>query len=777
MTRRRWRLAAALLWLLIVTTAGVMLLVKTAAGLTFQSDLMALVPREERNPALAAASDKVYATLSRQVVVLVGAADRRDARQAARLIGERMRRSGLLTLATGGLTSDRLKAIGAAYYPYRAGLLAARDRQMLKAGRGEELAQQALAQIYGLGGMTGSSQVRSDPFLLFPRYIGDLPMPTTNLTLDDGMLSLTAEGKTWVMVAGTLTGEPYGLDVQKRFVATLDEAVTQARRTTPALETLKTGAVFFAKAGAETAMAETSRIGTISILFTVLLLVFAFRSLGPLWQSLLVIGVGLTAAMAVSLLVWGEMHVIALLFGVSLIGVTVDYALQYCSEIYVPHDGGAFARLKAVFAGISLGAATTVVGYAALLLAPLPGLKQIALFSVVGLVAAWTTVVLWLPILDRRRAPARTLPLAGSLQRLLAFWEAPEGRRGRRIALAALAVAALVGAFRLQADDDVRKLQSLSPPLVAEQQKIQRLIGALSANQFFVIQAPNEEAALQAEETLTTRLAPRIADGTLAGVQTVAGFVPSLKRQAENRRLVVERLYRPQLTAFAAALGMTPPPLQPSSTGSGLTPQAWTADGGASSLALLRLGTVNGSVVHVATLSGVKVPDTLAAATQGVPYVRFVNPTQDYSQLFGKYRVRAVVLLALSAGLMLLLLIGRYRLRRGLAVLAPPVLAVTATPFLAALGGEPFTFFSAIALVLVLSMGLDYAVFFAETGGMRKTTTLFAILISAATTMASFGALAFSSVSAVHGFGLTMLIGVALSFLLAPMVQWGRHAR
>ena len=37
------------------------------------------------------------------------------------------------------------------------------------------------------------------------------------------------------------------------------------------------------------------------------------------------------------------------------------------------------------------------------------------------------------------------------------------------------------------------------------------------------------------------------------------------------------------------------------------------------------------------------------------------------------------------------------------------------------------------------------------------------------TTLLSFGLLAFSSVRGVQSFGLTMLIGVLLSFLLAPL--------
>ncbi len=154
-------------------------------------------------------------------------------------------------------------------------------------------------------------------------------------------------------------------------------------------------------------MSETSIIGIASTLGTILLVLVMFRAIRPLILSLLVIGVGIMTALAASLWVFGELHVGALLFGVSLIGVAVDYSLQYCSEVFASQPGTPQQRLKRVLVGITLGAATTVIGYLTLCLAPFPGLHQIAIFSAVGLLAAWITVVLWLPFLDRKMTSPR----------------------------------------------------------------------------------------------------------------------------------------------------------------------------------------------------------------------------------------------------------------------------------------------------------------------------------------------------------------------------------
>ena len=165
------------------------------------------------------------------------------------------------------------------------------------------------------------------------------------------------------------------------------------------------------------------QIGALSTLGTVFLIVIMFRAIRPLLLSLLVIGVGIVTALSASLLIFGELHVGALLFGISLIGVSVDYSLQYCSEVFAPLSGTPQERLKRVLVGITLGTATTVIGYLTLCLAPFPGLHQIAAFSAVGLLASWITVVIWLPLLDHKVVPASGQAMLMKANKVLAFWE------------------------------------------------------------------------------------------------------------------------------------------------------------------------------------------------------------------------------------------------------------------------------------------------------------------------------------------------------------------
>jgi predicted exporter len=172
-------------------------------------------------------------------------------------------------------------------------------------------------------------------------------------------------------------------------------------------------------------------------------------------------------------------------------------------------------------------------------------------------------------------------------------------------------------------------------------------------------------------------------------------------------------------------------------------------------------------------LQNVKNAAAIEALAEKVPGTRLVDLADDWSRLFGEYRRYAIAVPVLSALLMCPLFCWRYGWRRGLRVLLPPLAAIALTPPIAALAGVAFTFFNAMALILVLSVGVDYSVFCSETSGARKPVTTLGIALAALCTILSFGMLALSSVFAVHAFGVTMLIGIFLAFLFAPAAGSG----
>jgi len=116
-------------------------------------------------------------------------------------------------------------------------------------------------------------------------------------------------------------------------------------------------------------------------------------------------------------------------------------------------------------------------------------------------------------------------------------------------------------------------------------------------------------------------------------------------------------------------------------------------------------------------------------------------------------------------------LMCRYGLRGSLLTLLPPGIAVLLAPEIAALVGVSFTFFGAIALVLVLSIGFDYAVFCREAPPARRAVTMLGVCLAMLATLLSFGLLGISRTYAVHAFGITLLAGTILALILSPLAS------
>ena len=761
----------ALLWLAVVLTALGYLGLRVHDGLGFRTDLLALLPREEQDPVLQRANDAVSRALGRRLVALVGHRDRDAARAAAVRLSADLAATGAVERVGEGIDADRLKRLGTLYFPYRHGLLAEGDRALLAAGRGEDVAMRALSQAFGFAGLVDGGLLRSDPFLLLSSFFTNLPFPLSRLTPDDGLLSVTEDGVTWVLVSAVLAGEPFELDVQQRLVGAFDASTGALAAEHPGLQVRRLGAVFFAHAGAQTALRESTILSTLSLAGSVLLILLVFRRAAPLLHNVLALGVGVGVGLSGSLALFGELHVAALLFGTGLIGVAIDYSLHYSATLFDPTVRTARERLHHVLPGIALGLTTTLIGYAALMLAPFPGLRQIAGFSVIGLVSAFLTVVLWLPALDRARPVAHGAGLLDAAQRLWGFWDEARHRRLRAALLLACAVAGVAGLLRLQPDDDVRRLQAVSAELRREQDDVQRLIGATAAAQFLLVEADGDEAALRRQEALAGTLERLKAAGTIAGYQMPAAFVPSAERQRDNRALVARALEGPYLAVQLASLGLPAPAGEAPRDGDVLTLERALAGDGVPFLRDLVLG----SGMHVVNLQGLRDAEAVRAAVAGMPGVRLVDPTADFSALLGKYRNRALLLTALSALLMVPLLVWRYGWRRAGWILVPPAMALVLAPAAVGLLGQGFTFFHVMALVLILSIGIDYALFCAESGVGRQPVTMLAVWLATLTTLLSFGLLAASGVPAVRGFGVTMLVGISVAFVFAPLA--GRGAR
>jgi predicted exporter len=329
--------------------------------------------------------------------------------------------------------------------------------------------------------------------------------------------------------------------------------------------------------------------------------------------------------------------------------------------------------------------------------------------------------------------------------------------RGVLVATAACAVVAGLGISRLEPMDDVRALQSSPPALIEAQRTIGQRIGLPSPAQFFIVRGDDEAQRLEREEALTEQLRALSGSGVLTGYEAVSSWVPSPRRQEAQQALFV-KARDAVLTRLADELEEgTPSPPSPVLT---VETVLKTAVGEA----LRPLWMEEASVVLVRAPSRERLGEL--AALSSLPGVRFVDRTADLSSIMQRWRVGMTELLFVGYAVIFLALWWRFRSRAWRALL--PTL-VASSLALATVGylGEPLTLFHVLALWLLLGMGVDYGIFLQEHehGG----EAWLAVGLGAVSTLLSFGLLAVSTTPAIHAFGVTLGVGVALVWLISPL--------
>lgn len=774
--RKLWlRAIGFLVATLLVAALGAWLLFGRGRS-PIQTDLLAMLPATERNPLADVAAQRLAHANGDRVVLVVANADDAQAKAAARELGQRLAKDSVFASVTAELPPFDLQQLVTPYLAHRFHLLTDADRQAL-AQPGYD-PRQALAQRLNQPFVTGiGPRLQDDPFGWLQHWLEQQPWSRSPLLPEDNLLTAHRDDGSYVLVTATLNGSAYDDAIQQRALNALDQAERHIEHDHPGTRALRTGALFYAASARRGAERDVHRVGLISTLGIAVLLLVVFRSPGPLLLAFLSTAIGIVAATAISVLVFGQIYLLTLVFGAALLGEAVDYSIQYLTaranagDAWEPRRG-----LRQVRPALLLALGTSLLGYALLALVPFPALRQMACFAVVGMAAACMSVFFLLPALLRRTAkPLSSLSVRCAL--LLQNIVAPVTAGWRGTALAAFGLLlAVPGWMQMHHDDDVHLLISPPAALVAQEKQIRDITGLGNGTQFYLVQGADQEQVLQREEALEQRLQTMTDAGQLQGWIGLAGMVPSLQRQHANQALLAPLFAQPDrmrqwlhdagfrdadIDRYLQAWPGTPLDLQDWLKTPAATPfrYLWMgrdAQHGAASLVLPQ-GDVPGAL--------------LQQAAADLPGVTLVDKAAGVSGLFGRYR-RYASLWLLAAILLIVPVFGwRYGWRNVPRVLAPPVLGIGFTLALLGYLHHPLTLFHWMALMLVLGVGANYAVFLreGEPHVTHRPGAMYAsVLLSAITALLSFGLLAWSSMPALQDFGLTLLLGIGFTAVLVP---------
>jgi predicted exporter len=614
-----------------------------------------------------------------------------------------------------------------------------------------------LVERYGLADPPGA-------FLdIVHRWIGD-----TTIRLIDGVWFSRARDRALILVNSRAGG--FDLGAQQTVARVIDSSFSAADPGQARL--LVSGPAVFAREAAERVRRDVHLISIVSTLLVVLLLIWRFRSPIVIAAIAVPLVLSMTAAALTVQLAFGFVHNIALGFGVTMLGVTADYPVLLIGHRKLRESAdGTLRRIGPTF---NLAVATAVLGLAGMLFLGLPGLSQLGLFAVTGVLAGAAATRWVLPPLivlaDLAPVPVRDPARFLRIERLrtLRLWAV--------LPLAAAVVYLLAG-NRPYFTNDLADLSPVPARAKMLDADLRAEVGAPDVGQMMIVQGPDAEAVLQKEEGVLPLLHTLRSEGAMSGAELAARYLPSAATQLARRASLPDT---PTLVREVqdAEQGL---PFRETAFSRFVADVAATRDLAPVTLAELTNPLIEARLHplllrHEDAWIGLVIPkdvarqDLVAAAFRSVPDTIYIDLHAETDAIAARYTAKVVPWLALSGAMAITILAlacrDAWRVIRVVASIGAAELVTIAILLLVA---QRLTLIHIVALQFVAGIGLDYALFFSrpQLDEEERARTLSTLLTCNAMTLVTFGLLLFCQTPLLQQLGMTTAIGAIAVMVFA----------
>lgn len=596
--------------------------------------------------------------------------------------------------------------------PLSRGLVSDETRALLLEGRFKEVANASAARLFGPAPPLFS--VKDDPFLLATGYAMSLQ---SNLapgwSMNGGYPSCERDGRHFLLLdCGDLS-----CDAAERLRAFAERANDSAQE--DGLKVWCCGPVFHMARAASRAKREINLLSAASVAMVALLGWLLFRSWRFAPQLLVSVGAAFFVAAGALFAFFPRPHVLAFVFGTTLIGLAVDY-------VYHARAAGGAGR---VARPLAQSLATSLVCFAPLLFADIAALRQMALFTMAGLVAAYLCALAW-----RRSRGDRPTGGDGTQCRLRrSRGDRPAGF-GNILAIGSslLVLVAMCGICRVEISFDPSAFYRPGT-FLAEGEKRLLEVSRMGGGKIAFIHGKTLQESLEIEET--------------AGLKGLSAVIPSLKRQRENAALV-EKLREREGKAYTALTGLK----MPNEDKRGFLDAEHVED--ETLHRIVRSFAVSGGRIMMPCPEEFRSDD---------PRIVVFEPRRVVKRIFDRMFHSASRLFAVSFVALALLLLLLFR-GRFLHYAWPVGMAIACTAGMLGWLGIPITCFTLLCFFVMAGLGLDYVIFnHSHPAPETRRTVLFSFLSS----LAGFGLLAFTEFPVTRSMGLTLALGLFFAYVLS----------
>lgn len=758
---------ALLAWLLL-TLAGAWFI---ATRLNISSDLTAFLPKTQSPIERILVSQLRDGVVSRLVLIAFEGGDTASLAQASKAMAEILHRNPQFTYVNNGdvrLSVNERKYVFTHRYVLSSALTSPDYFSVENLTR---RLQESLRDLASPAGNFIKPLLPHDPTGETLR-IAQSWIPKKGPVMRDGVW-FSADGRRALLLAET-RAPAFDIEAQRAAQAIVKNAFADLRLIGARL--VLSGPSVFAVQARDAIHGDAVKLSMVASLAVALILLLSYRSWRLLLLGTLPVISGIMAGIIAVALGFGTVHAITLGFGVTLIGEAIDYPTYLFTQRSEKENMA--ATLYRIWPTLRLAILTTVFGNLALLASSFTGLAQLGLFSIVGIASAGLVTRWVLPHLAPARfsfSPARFV--APSLAKAAAG--APRLRYFLFIVVILSAIFLIWQRAHLW-DNDLANLSPISAEAKQLDTQLRAEMGAADLRYLIVVTAPTQEAVLQKSEVLLPVLTRWSEQNLISGFDMGALYLPSVAMQAYRQNAIPDpALLRKNMQAALQSLPFQPnlfePFLQEIAIAK-MRPALRLADLAGSGLYFKvrsLLTRQDGQWVALIPLQGVQNAARLEQeiSTPGADSVIFFDLKSKSNQMVNSYRAENLKLSGMGLLLILVLLsLGLKSVPMALRVITPPIFAVIVTIASLALLGEKISLFHLVSLLLVIGIGLNYALFFSLPRGKDNLSTEFSIVVCNLTTVITFGILYFSRTPVLHGIGMTVAIGAFLSLLFSAVL-------
>lgn len=593
-------------------------------------------------------------------------------------------------------------------------------------------------------------------WLGFGRFAQPTQQGNVQWHAENGMLTVNQDTMTWVLLRAELQQNDF-INPSENLTALLTD--NRQYLTQSGAQFKITGSALFAADAKQKAEKESTLMSVLGVSLTLLLLLIVFRTPRILWLFLPIL-IGMLSGVVATVWGFGQIHILTLVIGTSLVGVLIDFPLHWLASSLFDRKWLSLLAMQKLRFTFFISLLVTLLGYGLLAFTHLPILQQTALFSAVSLITALLATQLFLPYLFYRYQPTTLLPERKTFNLIKKGLNTFANKRFNKGTLLIISLLVLGGGIKSSWHDDIRQWVSIPQSMLNEAKTIGELTGVDLGSQYFLLTAENEALLLEKDAKLSKQLAQRNITfkslsqwiSPLAEQKQLAEYLQHISADdyavLNDIGIPTEKIQQ-NLTALSQHKPLTLSEALNTQLG-----QAWK---------MLYLGELAPNQVA----SIIKISQADSATMQALANNRdiFWQDKRAYlNQAFKEAKEQAAWLKIISFVIAGLLLWKVFETKTSIRILFIPCISILGTIAIFGWIDLPIGLFSMFGLLLVSAIGIDYAVYM-KTVNEDASHKRITLTLAACTTLISFLLLAISSTPAVATFGISVSIGVIISLL------------